>query len=95
MTSKGAKLIAAERARQMSDEKWDAQHDDEHERGELAVAAACYVLGAARKRYSRECPLRWPWDGAWWKPTDRVRDLTKAGALIAAEIDRLLRRDCE
>lgn len=31
----------------------------------------------------------WPWDG-FWKPTgDPVRDLTKAGALIAAEIDRL------
>jgi hypothetical protein len=44
----------------------------------------------------------WPWwesqvrgpDWAlWWKPTpeDRVRELVKAGALIAAEIDRLQR----
>ena len=27
----------------------------------------------------------------WWKPTDSIRDLVKAGALIAAEIERLQR----
>lgn len=33
----------------------------------------------------------WPWDEKWWKPTpdNRIKELTKAGALIAAEIDRL------
>ena len=33
----------------------------------------------------------WPWNLIWWKPTpnDRIRELVKAGALIAAEIDRL------
>lgn len=31
----------------------------------------------------------WPWDDKWWKPTDRRRDLVKAGALILAEIERL------
>ncbi len=38
-----------------------------------------------------EVPNFWPWDMASWKPTpnDRIRELTKAGALIAAEIDRL------
>src|SRR5215471_16006277 len=36
---------------------------------------------------------RWPWSPRDWKPTgDPVRDLTKAAALIAAEIDRLLRK---
>lgn len=34
-------------------------------------------------------PAQWPWDGLWWKPTDRRRDLVKAGALILAEIERL------
>jgi hypothetical protein len=36
-------------------------------------------------------PTLWPWDGFAWKdsPEDRVRELVKAGALIAAEIDRL------
>lgn len=36
-------------------------------------------------------PSRWPWAAHFWKPCpdDRVRELVKAGALIAAEIDRL------
>jgi hypothetical protein len=34
----------------------------------------------------------WPWDNKYWKPSeDKVRNLVKAGALIAAEIDRLQR----
>ena len=34
----------------------------------------------------------WPFDFKWLKrtPNDRIRELQKAGALIAAEIDRLL-----
>lgn len=37
----------------------------------------------------------WPWEHRWYKPTpeDRVRELTKAGALIAAAIDDLLRSE--
>lgn len=32
----------------------------------------------------------WPWDMKWWKPSDDpIKNLVKAGALIAAEIDRL------
>lgn len=31
----------------------------------------------------------WPWRDEDFKPADRVRNLEKAGALIAAEIDRL------
>lgn len=32
----------------------------------------------------------WPWDMKWWKPSkDPIKNLIKAGALIAAEIDRL------
>lgn len=36
-------------------------------------------------------PRTWPWGEQYWKPTplDRIRELTKAGALIAAAIDRL------
>lgn len=39
-------------------------------------------------------PPMWPpmWDAAFWKPSDDpIRNLVKAGALIAAEIDRLQR----
>lgn len=34
----------------------------------------------------------WPWATDWWKPSDDpITNLVRAGALIAAEIDRLLR----
>ena len=43
-------------------------------------------------------PKGWPdsWHPVWWSPghnlePNRIRDLVKAGALIAAEIDRLVR----
>jgi len=100
----GAKLIADERDRQIADEGWGADHDDEHRRGDLADAAVCY---AARMPvyYHQKDPGTfrfydpWPWsanadkrDKTYMGSRDqRVRQLVKAGALIAAEIDRLLR----
>lgn len=90
----GAELIAAERERQVEWEGWTPEHDDEHESGELARAGAIYAEQAGRDWGELlHAPYGWPWDEQWWKPTgDAVRDLTKAGALIAAEIDRLQRR---
>lgn len=43
----------------------------------------------------RQVPLAWPasWDARWWKPSNRRRDLVKAGALIVAEIERLDRAE--
>ena len=44
--------------------------------------------------YSEAKPeqISWPWDAEWHKPgDDRIGALVKAGALIAAEIDRLQR----
>lgn len=39
-------------------------------------------------------PNNWPWHANSWKPTpfDRVRELVKAGALIAAAIDRIINK---
>lgn len=40
--------------------------------------------------------LSWPWEAKWYKPgKNRIRALVKAGALIAAEIDRLQRAKSE
>jgi hypothetical protein len=37
-------------------------------------------------------PLDWPWEPKWWKPgPDRIRELSKAGALFLAESSRLQR----
>jgi hypothetical protein len=81
-------LIAAERRRQTEVEGWTPEHDDGHRHSEMAEAAACYASLNGR---DAEPPVRWPWDERWWKPKGRVRDLVRAGALIAAEIDRLQR----
>lgn len=88
--SAGVKLIAQERIRQISDEGWTPEHDAEHTQGEMARAASCYAIPPEGRL---KVPLRWPWDLKWWKPSpdNRERELVKAGALIAAEIDRLRR----
>jgi len=65
----------------------------------MAIAAACYAIPVDRLiRKTRAdgqpgVPTMWPWHQGWWKPSpnDRIRELVKAGALIAAEIDRLQR----
>ena len=87
----GIDLIASERARQISEEGWTPEHDDTHRTGQLARAAARYALQHVPGRPGR---VRWPWATSWFKPSaNPVRNLVKAGALIAAEIDRLQRRN--
>jgi len=93
----GIELIEAERQRQISSEGWNEAHDDQHWNGELCAASACYAKDVACTLGGlinyETAPDGWPWDAEWWKPTpeDPIRQLTKAGALIAAEIDRLQR----
>ncbi len=58
------------------------------------MAALSYIFHAIFPHVEgRVGPMRWwPWGKSWWKPSDDpIRDLEKAGALIAAEIDRRLR----
>jgi hypothetical protein len=78
----GVQAITAERQRQIAIEGWTPAHDATHTKGELARAAACYALGGRP-------PGLWPWGDQWWKPSTPERNLEKAGALIAAEIDRI------
>lgn len=98
--SRGVKLIAEERDRQRrptgvrDGEGYGAGHDRGHH-DELALAGATYAL----PRFARRGPLSspdglpetWPWGRPYYKPNaDRVRELVKAGALIAAAIDSIL-----
>jgi hypothetical protein len=99
--SDGAALITAERIRQQG--MWDGEHDDsEHRSGRLAVVAAELALHGTDER------IESPDDGFDDYYTKHLKDafglvakhggaevrrLTIAGALIAAEIDRVLRRD--
>ena len=93
-------MIAEERLRQVSQEGWSPEHDDKHVRGDLAFAAVGYAqlagkianVGVQNVEMASK-PWCWPWAEKWWKPSeDPVRNLVKAGALIAAEIDRLQRQ---
>jgi hypothetical protein len=102
----GILLIAVERGRQLSQEGYTLEHDDRHTLGEIADAACCYAdfasaqVRGAELEEIKECyfdhmpnDVQWPWEEEGFKPSyDPIRNLVKAGALIAAEIDRLRRR---
>lgn len=82
--------VLAERQRQVEVEGWTPEHDDQHEVGELATAAACYAGNAGGYVWAGGWPGEvWPWAREWWKPSTPRRDLVKAAALIIAEIERL------
>ena len=88
----GADLIQKERERQLVEEGFTAESDAKYIYGELGVAAECYITEARYFPNANFREHRWPWDKKWWKPgPTAIRMLTKAGALIAAEIDRRLR----
>jgi hypothetical protein len=97
----GIELIAEERQRQIEVEGDTAEHDDGHSKGQLANAAAVYAIDPMGGDATNMIETLWPWDKSLLKiscnentedsPYLRIRDLQKAGALIAAEIDRLQR----
>lgn len=95
----GVKLIAAERRRQRSrkegGEFYSLAHDDEHDKGEIARAAAVYAMPPDFRARNLDTVAALTPSGWYLKldKGDRIRELVKAGALIAAEIDRLQRAE--
>lgn len=93
MKKTGIELIAEERQRQLSAEGWTPEHDAQHTDESIALAAAVYATPQNLRSYPSFgiVPFFWPWSANWWKPSpeNRIRELQKAGALIAAEIDRI------
>ncbi len=100
MSLDGITLIAIERKRQVEHEGYTAAHDDEHG-AEMAMAAACYAVHGTGAKVLEQITAptgaqqhvdAYPWG---WpdkrKEHTRLRQLAIAGALIAAEIDRLIR----
>lgn len=99
----GIELIAEERQRQIEVEGYTEQHDSNHKASEFVYAAISYAESAKvgvncieigntneteimlrKVEMGRDYPFGWD-----FKPSTNVRDLVKAGALIAAAIDRL------
>lgn len=93
----GAELIAKERRRQIHSLGFGPKNDEQYKDNELAKAASSYLATVVSPDEDAEGNLSnsrvtddWPWDEMWWDPTDDpIRNLVKAGALIAAQIDRL------
>lgn len=82
--SSGVEAIAVERFRQ-KEEGRSPEHDAQHDSGELAEAAIFYIDPYMEEKADIDKP--WPMEP---QKHPYVRRLTIAGALIAAEIDRLL-----
>lgn len=107
--SKALVDVMNERDRQVNEEHFAADRDDQYVKGELAQAAASYtvhsiVIATLRAQgmpldkiemTARQggTPRTWPWDANWWKPTDQRRNLVKAAALLIAELERLDRAE--
>lgn len=85
--------ILLERMRQMQQEGWTLDHDDQHRSGEMALAAALYALPYQSLKQGDFAGLQMTLELTYdWhvKPDpDPRRRLVKAAALIVAEIERL------
>lgn len=94
--------VFAERKRQIEQEQYSPEHDDEYDQNELIRAASSYLNHVVGRRWvcesksfgvdvyqSEEAPDLWPWEPDFWKPKDPRRDLVRAAALIIAEIEKI------
>lgn len=72
----GIEIISDERQRQIEVEGLTPEKEDLYTAGHLALAGATYAIPTFSRKPT---------------PDDRIRELAKAGAFIAAEIDRLQR----
>ena len=96
----GAELIEQERARQIEQCGWTAEKDDAHDSSELLECAIQVADDVWAGKDDFRMPMKeasWPYQRAGHVcqkyGTDHIRRLAIAGALIAAEIDRLEREN--
>ncbi|PHY20899.1 hypothetical protein [Caulobacter sp. BP25] len=94
----GLRLIARERDHQLDPLRYRPEDDDKYEEGQLWNAAHGYLstigsydMGETPAVIAKDPPEYWPWAAKHWKPKGSIEDLTRAGALIAAEITRRIR----
>lgn len=93
----GVELITIERRRQVKGEKYGKDHDDLHTDQSMAMAAAHYAAPAEALAVDHTGAWVEMWPDSWDKDYDkkeqhgRIKQLIIAGALCAAEIDRLHR----
>lgn len=79
-----ASQIVRERRHQLM-KGYTVTHDDAHVGGELLLASLAYMCSPGEQI--------WPWDAQSYNPSnDPIENLVVAGAFLAAEGDRLIRR---
>ena len=84
----GIELIAEERIRQIEVEGHTIEDDMRYNNAPaIAAAGVAYAMAFSGDYY--DVSHVWPWKKEMFKPAGSFRDLVKAGALIAAAIDRL------
>ena len=92
-----ATLVLQERERLILKEGYTSAHDDEHTEGQLAFLAAAYALSSRDHIKDSEIlklmTTMFKYSDFAFKPKDPIRDLTRAGALILAELERRLRAE--
>ena len=89
----GIELIAQERAEQLEKHGWTSEHDAKHDSGALAVVAATLAVMHTDSKVTdpeaKHGSDNNPWGLEAKLKTDAIHSLQIAGALIAAEIDRI------
>lgn len=84
----GVEHIQKEREKQITKHGYTPEHDSGYKSNQLLFGALAYLNAAIYGRGVGE--EDWPFDMKYFKGgTNFVEDLSKAGAFIAAEIDRL------
>ncbi len=84
---KGIDLIREEREKQIVKHGYDRKHDLSRRNKELLFGALSYLKAAI---YGTAIGRKdWPFEGIYWHPEGYIDCLKKAGAFIAAELDRI------
>jgi len=98
MFKTGVELIAVERQRQIEAKGYSSMHDNQHGDSEMAFAACYYAMPCMIREDGVTITPDRMFEETGWDPSyakrsqkSRVQRLVVAGALIAAEIDRLKR----
>lgn len=95
INSRGIVAFNDERNRQIEELGYTPEHDDQHSPEDLIAAGLCYAeeaLSSLTEVYGDTPPFHWPWGSQDWKESNSTfESLERAGALLAAGWDRLMR----
>ena len=80
--------VRAERTRQIAEEGYHPDRDDDHERGELVRAACAYLRHDVAPAEAQQL---WPWERPF-RPKGHYRNVVIAAALLLAELERQQRQ---